>query len=199
MFAQFLPGFREIRGPLASGFLWLLLGWLVVHSSIAEAHGEIAEVKELGGKLGATPLTAVASFVAYLLGSLSEDVFGRLLLGPLVGSARLVATARQRGYSEDMSESLREAQIVRLENVSDRFQSESDLRVAIIPPLAALIVYAGATESRWWLLGLLLVLALGGQAWLRTKDFAVSSYALYELRKGAGLPPSNAKEAAWEQ
>jgi hypothetical protein len=80
LLAQILPGFREIRGPLVSGYLWLLLAWLILHDSIDDASsGAIHEIVEGGRQLPAAVLGAVASFAAYLIGSLSEDSFDRLL------------------------------------------------------------------------------------------------------------------------
>ncbi len=79
MLGQILPGFRELRGPLAAGFTWILLGYLIVHQHVSTAHGKVKEIVELGEHLSPAALAVAASFVAYLLGSLSEDLFRRAL------------------------------------------------------------------------------------------------------------------------
>jgi len=196
MLAQILPGFREIRGPLASGFLWLLLGYLIFHGDIASAHGKVKEIEELGRKLNPATLAAVASFVAYLLGSLSEDLFKRGLTSLARTSSEPRRIPRIDGHqSDDMTESFRETQIVRLENAADRSNAEGDLRVAILPPLVALILYLAINERPVWLLGLVFAAGLAVQVWLRTRDTMVVSQSLFELRRAAGVPPASAAEA----
>lgn len=59
--------------PLATGFLWLAVLWLVTYSIIptrAEASGLAAEVYTLIGAFGPAALLAVISFMAYVLGIL---------------------------------------------------------------------------------------------------------------------------------
>jgi hypothetical protein len=73
-----LPGVRELRAPLVSGYLWLISAWLV----LARLHwlpvdrpsgsGEVARLWDLSGILGRTVLLAAISFVAYLIGSFLE-------------------------------------------------------------------------------------------------------------------------------
>jgi hypothetical protein len=84
--SQVLPGLREIRGPLAAGYLWLLFGWLVFNASLKEAGGPVGELVELGGEVSDATLAVAASFAAYLVGSLSEDGFRRLLTSVAVAN-----------------------------------------------------------------------------------------------------------------
>jgi hypothetical protein len=58
--SQILPELREVRGPLASGFLWLLLGWLIFHGEVGDARGKVKLV-ELGEKLNPAALTNAKS------------------------------------------------------------------------------------------------------------------------------------------
>jgi hypothetical protein len=72
--ASLLPGLRDLRTPLTTGYLWLIALWLLLHDrlpkSIDDATGPIRSLYELGGFLGSTAVLAAVSFVAYLLGSM---------------------------------------------------------------------------------------------------------------------------------
>lgn len=73
MLASILPGLRDLRVPLASGFLWLVVVWLLAHQWIPtkdEADGLAAEVYTVFGAFGSAALIAVTSFVAYIVGIL---------------------------------------------------------------------------------------------------------------------------------
>jgi hypothetical protein len=74
MLATLLPGIRDLRTPLATGYLWLVALWLVVHNhvpkSLHEAHGPLRSLYELGGILGQGALVAAVSFIAYIMGSI---------------------------------------------------------------------------------------------------------------------------------
>jgi hypothetical protein len=59
--------------PLATGFLWLVVLWLIFYQVIpsrAEATGIAAEAYRVVGAFGPAALAAAASFVAYLIGIL---------------------------------------------------------------------------------------------------------------------------------
>src|SRR4051812_9365867 len=73
MLTTILPGLRDLRTPLATGYMYLVLLWLLLGSRIPpkdEATGIISRVYEIEGTLGTTALIAVLSFVAYLLGTI---------------------------------------------------------------------------------------------------------------------------------
>jgi hypothetical protein len=77
MLANLLPGLRDLRGPLAAGYVWLAVGWLLFGRQLpakADANGVLADVYEIGGWLGRPALLVVASFAAYLLGILSSTL-----------------------------------------------------------------------------------------------------------------------------
>jgi hypothetical protein len=181
---------------------------------VASADGAIGELVDFGGRVSDVALAGAASFVAYLTGSLSEDAFGRALnkavrsLTEDPSRPHQLATETPRQYQqwtyqmqswEEMSERFRESEIARVENQSDRMRAERDLRIAILPPITALIVYLSATDSWWWAVGLLLVPALAVQAWLRTREYLLATMALRELRRRAGVPPASVAEAEAEE
>ena len=73
-----LPGLRELRAPLASGYLWLASLWLVlsregwIPAKRPPGNGEVARLWDLGGTLGKTIALAALTFIAYLIGSFLE-------------------------------------------------------------------------------------------------------------------------------
>ncbi len=79
MLTNLLPGIRELRAPLAAGYIWLLTIWLIAEPAIpekGEAQGVVASLYRLAEGLSPVGLGVVASFAAYLVGSLSTTVFG---------------------------------------------------------------------------------------------------------------------------
>jgi hypothetical protein len=103
MLASLLPGLRDVRTPLATGYLWLVALWLVLHEhvpkSVEEASGPIKSLFELGALLGATVLLAALSFIAYLIGTMlrpnpSQNDFGLVYLARNFGFPRLLRLRR---------------------------------------------------------------------------------------------------------
>jgi hypothetical protein len=106
MLMNLLPGLRELRAPLASGYLWLISVWLLLSdmgwlpSKRPPGNGVAARLWDLGGLVGATVVLAVFTFVAYLIGSFLEmDPDGRLAarLKPLVLADRRPGYLRNQG------------------------------------------------------------------------------------------------------
>ena len=72
MLTSILPGLRDLRTPLATGYLWLAASLVIFANWIPNRETEsvvIARAFELGGAVGTTALLGATSFVAYLLGS----------------------------------------------------------------------------------------------------------------------------------
>jgi hypothetical protein len=73
-----LPGLRELRAPLAAGYMWLITAWLwldhfgLVPESRPVDDGWLARLWIIGDALGAATLLAILTFVAYLIGSFLE-------------------------------------------------------------------------------------------------------------------------------
>jgi hypothetical protein len=115
MLMNLLPGLRELRAPLVSGYLWLISAWLVLsHMEWLPAKrppgdGEVARLWDLGGTLGKTVVLAVVTFIAYLIGSFLEmDPDGRLAaqLKPLILADRRPGHLRRvmTGVTADLTE-----------------------------------------------------------------------------------------------
>jgi hypothetical protein len=70
-----LPGVRELRTPLACGYVWLLSLWLLFHdrfSTRSDAAGVYKTLLQASDFLGKGPTIAALSFAAFILGSLVE-------------------------------------------------------------------------------------------------------------------------------
>jgi hypothetical protein len=74
---QVLPGLREVRAPLAAGYLWLLFAWLVaghrVPNRADDVDGPVARVYDLEPIVTGFGVAVVASVVAYIVGSIAID------------------------------------------------------------------------------------------------------------------------------
>jgi hypothetical protein len=74
MLANLLPGIREIRTPLATGYIWLLTFWLWIPQHFKDVPpttgvpGDIARIAHYSGRVG---VAVALSFIAYLIGALS--------------------------------------------------------------------------------------------------------------------------------
>lgn len=75
LFATLLPGLRSLRAPLAAGYLWLLALWLVYSNDSPDRHDAdsvVDRLLELEGVATEFGVAIAVSFVAYLIGSLTE-------------------------------------------------------------------------------------------------------------------------------
>ncbi len=105
MLTTLLPGLRELRAPLAAGYIWLLAWWLAFEPRLAaraEATDVLSSLYRLDDALSGFGLAAVASFVAYLAGSLSMTLFSRGLKSLFRGK---VALADEESRLEPLSAS----------------------------------------------------------------------------------------------
>jgi hypothetical protein len=79
MLGSILPGLRELRAPLAAGYLWLVFAWLAWGDMLPTA-GEIEDgspldrLQRLEPVISDLGLAVVASVTAYILGSIVIDV-----------------------------------------------------------------------------------------------------------------------------
>jgi tetratricopeptide (TPR) repeat protein len=75
--ANLLPGLREIRAPIVSGYMWLVFFFLVLHSDLPtrdNASSAVQPLFELGDRLSVLGIATVASVAAYLVGSAMQEV-----------------------------------------------------------------------------------------------------------------------------
>ncbi len=87
MLASLLPGLRQLRAPIAAGFVWLVTAWLAladfVPHSPETASGVFRAVFDIAGVAGEAGISAAAGFIAYLLGILSVQVSTALAAMPM--------------------------------------------------------------------------------------------------------------------
>lgn len=77
-----LPGFRDVRTPLITGFLWLSFLWILLGTPVptgAETEGLLGALNALAKFLSPTVTVVVLSFIAYLLGVLASPDADRFL------------------------------------------------------------------------------------------------------------------------
>lgn len=82
MIAQMLPGFRDVRTPLITGYLWLTSAWILFGMPVptgAETTGVLGSLNALTKFLSPAVSVIVLSFVAYVLGVLASPDSERFL------------------------------------------------------------------------------------------------------------------------
>src|SRR3989442_9897815 len=70
-----LPGFRDLRGPVIAGYMWLLFAWLCVtpdldHRPDDQIGGSLYDLAHDVGRVGVAVAVSVA---AYLIGSIYQE------------------------------------------------------------------------------------------------------------------------------
>lgn len=231
LLTNLLPGLRDLRAPLASGYIWLLSLWLGVSPNVpdkAHATGVLKDLYGLRDLFSGVGLAVGISFLAYLVGSLSEGFgewplkilvrrssrkreYGRslhassfsklfvsqslflsgsalrsleLLVRERTGNAlrqleragvdskRVLSELGERNWSADelpallvggdpLDLVLRELNLTATRLIGDqpelfaqvdRLRAESEFRIAITPPLIALVIVLTLRLSPFWLL-----------------------------------------------
>jgi hypothetical protein len=73
LLAQILPGFRDFRTPLVTGYLWLIVLWILIGMPLPdkdEREGVMGAINAFGNFLTPTIYVGVLSFLAYVIGML---------------------------------------------------------------------------------------------------------------------------------
>ena len=107
MLASLLPGLRDLRAPLAAGYLWLAAGWLYfapqLPASVNDADGVLKDIYRVADASNPVAIAAGLTFIAYLLGILSTGlltpvvpVIWTLLILPIVLSGIAVDSIERR-------------------------------------------------------------------------------------------------------
>lgn len=70
-----LPGFRDLRGPIVAGYMWLLFAWLLVAPDIDNRPDDKigAAVYDLAHDVSRVGVAFAVSVAAYLIGSISQE------------------------------------------------------------------------------------------------------------------------------
>jgi hypothetical protein len=116
MLTSLLPGIRELRAPLAAGYLWLAALWVLFAHDVParpDAEGPWADAYRFVDAASVFGLAAAISFAAYLIGTLSvatSDWLGKRVNGVLPGqrdtqpageASRWVARLLADAYDKD--------------------------------------------------------------------------------------------------
>ena len=68
-----VPGFRDLRGPLIAGYMWLLFAWLLVDPEVPlKSEGQLGSIVDLAHEAGPIATAAAVSVAAYLVGAMSR-------------------------------------------------------------------------------------------------------------------------------
>ena len=90
MLTNLLPGLRDLRAPLAAGYLWLAAGWLYfapqLPASLDEAQGVVKDIYRVVHASESLAVVAGLSFVAYMSGIFSTGLLVRPII--LLSSCR---------------------------------------------------------------------------------------------------------------
>ena len=103
--ANALPGFRDLRAPVISGYMWLIFVWLLVDPNLSHRPSSPlgGALYDLGGRVGHVGIVIGVSVVAYIIGTVSQvatNAIGGLL-------SRAVQLAPQDGFAHEEIEDLR--------------------------------------------------------------------------------------------
>lgn len=160
---------RSPRATSAAGYLWLFFAWVVWGESLPDANDTkpmvVERVYELEGVVSSLGLAVVSSVAAYVVGSIVIDVqrivglFGKGL-AVVVLPASTVTTFRGQyeRHQLDLAKTMLLDESEALHADVDRPDTEATFRMALWPPLAALIIYAAIELNPLFLLALVLPL-----------------------------------------
>jgi hypothetical protein len=246
-----LPGFRDLRGPIIAGYMWLFASWLIVRPDLdtkpsSQIGGALWDLRHHVGHIGVAIAVSVA---AYLIGSISHEISralrsgwnevaekvapraiqfaetrlaNRQILDDLLRSREISREFLRTHSTAEQAEQLLGELDVRFRQASaeaqrelslpatvlvgekgqeqlfaevDRLRAEGELRVAVVPPLLALLIVLATMQSRFWLLGIPPIAVLFVQGVRRETD----SRKLIADAVDSGLVESGAstKYTAW--
>jgi len=103
-----LPGFRDLRGPIIAGYMWLVFAWVIVSPDVGvRPDGRVSgALYDLADHAGSVWVAVAVSVVAYLLGAVSREA-GRVVGQYWLGKAFYIDFA---GFSLELDEARVEAE-----------------------------------------------------------------------------------------
>jgi len=173
-----LPGAREARNNVIVGYAWLAATALWVGVPTISTNGHAHELTRAIGHVG---VGVAASFAAFMIGSLWDDLIGLVFR---VRGARALTSGREGGLEliEQMGDFGR-TEMERLEGRIDRAFAELTLRLSLILPLALAAASTQRAGIQWgWLGGAIATIAaLLFQAYRRRRELDVDTRASFEI------------------
>ncbi|AUI59789.1 hypothetical protein [Amycolatopsis sp. BJA-103] len=147
MLSSLLPGLRELRAPLAAGYVWLLGLWLVFRPGLpppGQASGVYRDLLDLGSWSGKAAVFAAATFAAYLLGTMSLAITHWLdtIVTPLFRRSKLQGIAWLEPKYRGRRLILRALRDAVLNKLSDRFLTDEAFRDKVLSHVSGLQDFA---------------------------------------------------------
>jgi hypothetical protein len=175
---ELLPGARETRNQIIVGYAWIaaIALWIGVPDARSQSHAA-----ELIGAVGTIGVAIALGFVAFLVGSLSDDAM-EWALG-IRGARSLSRYSRIPALLvvREMPETVR-AELERLEASIDRLNAEVTLRAGLVLPVLAATVAGGRDSVGWAAMGAAAIIALLVQLRRRISELRVDMSASASIR-----------------
>jgi hypothetical protein len=162
--ASLLPGLREVRSALLSGYAWLVVIYLITGQNVPTV--DDSPFGPLADAVGPVGVAVAVSFGASLLGSFIEEAVYKPVLR-IDRAYDIYAEARNQASAlEQMPESVRE-RLARYETDADRNRAELLVRVGLVLPLAIASVFLAVDQQNaLWGIGAVAAGALLWQAFV---------------------------------
>jgi TPR repeat protein len=129
--ASLLPGLRELRAPLAAGYLWLVAAWLAFAGLIPrpdQADGIFKDVYDVAIAAGAPATAAAASFAAYLIGVLSVQATATAMpMLRVLRRRRVIGDGLRPGVATPSAAGKRALREAVLDQLADRYLKDAEL------------------------------------------------------------------------
>lgn len=158
--AELVPAWREVRAPLAAGYIYLFTGWLAFGQHVPAANDlEPGSVGALANRafdaMGPAGELVVVTFVAYLLGSFIDD------LGSVFLERIGVLTKFNPSYGRPRDD-------FEADQLAGRIQllTEAKVRAEVALASTSLVVVLTMRQSVYWILLVLVPVVLVAQALL---------------------------------
>lgn len=114
MLTSVLPGLRELRTPLACGYMWLVAAWLAFSNHLPQTRpsaGLAASIWKLGAHVGRPATLAAVTFAAYLIGAILEfDPIALWRSRGIPSATSLLRTIRVPGATIEFGKTLEQAE-----------------------------------------------------------------------------------------
>jgi hypothetical protein len=135
-----LPGLRELRTPLVTGYLWLVVTWVVVSNQVPRVRptgAAQAALWDLGSMLGRPALIVGLTSIAYLVGALIELNPERLWryggrpkwITLLLGNGRILQAVRRPALSATTQRDIVRVVLGQAEEVDPQKREEVFVRI----------------------------------------------------------------------
>jgi hypothetical protein len=131
LLTSILPGLRDVRTPLACGYMWLVAAWLAFADHLPRTRpsaGIAASFWDLGGHVGKAAILAAITFSAYLIGAILEFDPAQLWRSRGIPSATSVLRSIEFGGISIKLAELEQAELD--QNEGNRPDSASDVVTA---------------------------------------------------------------------